>query len=61
MKDQNESSGRYIWVDWCLVLLFIGAVVSVFLSSVSETTKMLMLGSGFLVAAVWGRRKLRQG
>ena len=60
MKNQSESSGRNIWVDWCLILLFIGVAVSVFLSSVSETTKMLMLGSGFLVAAVWGRRKLRQ-
>ena len=61
MKNQNESRSRNIWVDYCLILLFIGVAVSVFLSSVSETTKMLLLGSGFLVAAVWGRRKLRQG
>ena len=61
MKNQNESRSRNIWVDYCRILLFIGVAVSIFLSSVSETTKMLLLGSGLLVAAVWGRRKLRQG
>ena len=60
MKNQNESRTRNSWIDFCLILLFIGVAVTVLLSSVSETTKLLLLGSGFLVAAVWGRKKLRQ-
>ena len=61
MDHKDASRSKHIWLGPCVLLVFVGVVLELVLPGVSDTIKVVLLGSGLLAAGIWGRRKLRQG
>ena len=61
MDNQNKQGSRSVWVVVCLFVLFIALIVAAFVSLVSDTAPVIVLGSGLVVVGIWGRRKIQQG
>jgi hypothetical protein len=53
VKDNRYS--RVANTIWCLIIV-IALIVTIFTLSVSESTKLVLLGTGFIGIAIWARR-----
>jgi hypothetical protein len=60
MERQHKSRNGNIGIVLCLIILFVGLIISVFVPTISDTTRVVLLGGGLLVVGIWGRRTFKQ-
>jgi hypothetical protein len=61
MGKQNQSKRGNILVLVCLLLVFIGLIVTAFVATISDTTQVFLLGSGLFLGGILGRSAFKQG
>ena len=57
VNDNRDSSVRN---NMRLLILFLALIISTYLLSVSEPTKVVLLGAGFVGIAIWARRTFKE-
>lgn len=60
MEKQNKPKNGNVLVIVCLLLLFIGLMVTAFVPIISDTTQVILLGGGLFVAGILGRTAFKQ-
>ena len=60
MQNHRKWKAGDLIIGVCFLIFFTAFLVAIFVPTVSDTTQVVLLGGGLLLAGMWGRRTFNQ-